>query len=307
MVATARAVATALQDRPGLIDCARLPAEGARAGPRPGNRGNAAAHRPASRAPGSRIWVVDSRLRLVAVAGNLEGAPQPRRGSVTFGPLERVVRAPLRPLFERLHATGPRAVPRNSFRAMWSSAGARWSARSTALRRGAVAPAPGGRAVILSVAHPVWVGDPSWAPSWSRKNTDAIVTLRNRALEQLAAVTLIAFGAGALVLFVFASSLSSRLRKLRDEAENAIDSQGRVRGLVAGEHAPATRSATSRAAFRPCSSASRSTTTISSTSRAGSRTSCARRSRWCARRSTTCGCAGAARRRRLPRRARTRA
>ena len=50
-------------------------------------------------------------------------------------------------------------------------------------------------------------------------------------------MTLIAFAVAALALFVFASSLSWRLRRLRDEAENAIDSQGRVRGLVAGEHA----------------------------------------------------------------------
>jgi len=50
-------------------------------------------------------------------------------------------------------------------------------------------------------------------------------------------VTLIAFTAAAVVLLFFASRLSWRLRRLRDEAENAIDAQGRIRGLVAGEHA----------------------------------------------------------------------
>jgi signal transduction histidine kinase len=69
------------------------------------------------------------------------------------------------------------------------------------------------------------------------ENTHAILSLRNRALEQLVAVTLVAFAAAALVLLLFASRLSWRLRRLRDEAENAIDSQGRVRALVAGEHA----------------------------------------------------------------------
>jgi signal transduction histidine kinase len=87
------------------------------------------------------------------------------------------------------------------------------------------------------VAHPVWVGESVVGAVVVEEDTDAILTLRDRAFEQLAAVTLIAFAVAALVLFVFASSLSWRLRRLRDEAENAIDSQGRVRGLVAGEHA----------------------------------------------------------------------
>ena len=69
------------------------------------------------------------------------------------------------------------------------------------------------------------------------ESTQAIVSFSNRAVVQLAAVTLIAFGVGALTLFFFASSLSTRLRKLRDEADNAIDSKGRVRGLVTAEHA----------------------------------------------------------------------
>src|SRR5262249_31392251 len=98
-------------------------------------------------------------------------------------------------------------------------------------------PAPGGRAVIISVAHPVWVGESVVGAGVVEEGTAGIGALRGRAPEPLTAVTLIAFTAAALVLFFFASSLSWRLRRLRDEAENAIDSQGRVRGLVAGEHA----------------------------------------------------------------------
>jgi dedicated sortase system histidine kinase len=97
-------------------------------------------------------------------------------------------------------------------------------------------PGPGG-AIILSAAHPVWVGESVAGAVVVEENTDAIVSLRNRAFEQLVAVTLIAFTVAALVLLLFASRLSSRLRRLRDEAENAIDSQGRIRTLVAGEHA----------------------------------------------------------------------
>src|SRR5918912_3948502 len=56
-------------------------------------------------------------------------------------------------------------------------------------------------------------------------------------MEQVVGVTLVAFVAGALALLLFASRLSSRLGRLRDEAEAAIDSQGRVRKLIAGSAA----------------------------------------------------------------------
>jgi dedicated sortase system histidine kinase len=96
---------------------------------------------------------------------------------------------------------------------------------------------PQGRNVILSAVHPVWVGDKVVGAVVVEENTDAIVSLGNRAFQQLAAVTLIAFAAAALVLLLFASRVSTRLRRLRDEAENAIDSQGRIQGLATAENA----------------------------------------------------------------------
>lgn len=63
----------------------------------------------------------------------------------------------------------------------------------------------------------------------AEETTHGIRTLRNRALEKLFNVILTIMSMGTLALFFFASSISNRIRKLRDEAENAIDSQGRVR------------------------------------------------------------------------------
>ena len=232
LIATARGVATALQDRPGLMGA---PADGAAPGQSTSSEHARLLIAGLAR-PGLRIWVVDNKLSLVAVAGDLKGPPPAAPGSVTFGPLERVVHLALRPLFERLHGTGP--SPAEEFIPNDVVFGGRELERaldgSPAWRR---RPAPGGRSVIISVAHPVWVGESVAGAVVVEEDTDAIVTLRNRAFEQLTAVTLIAFAAAALALFIFASSLSWRLKRLRDEAENAIDSQGRVRGLVAGEHA----------------------------------------------------------------------
>jgi dedicated sortase system histidine kinase len=91
--------------------------------------------------------------------------------------------------------------------------------------------------VILSASHPVWDGEQIVAAVVAEETTNSVRSIYNRALEQLVAVTLIAFTVGALTLLVFASRRSTRLRRLRDEAEAAIDSQGRVRKLLAGSRA----------------------------------------------------------------------
>jgi len=83
----------------------------------------------------------------------------------------------------------------------------------------------------------VWSGDQVVAAVVAEETTNAIRSITNRALEQVVAVTLVAFLAGALALLAFASRLSSRLRRLRDEAEAAIDSRGRVGRLIAGSRA----------------------------------------------------------------------
>lgn len=236
VVATARAVAAALQDRPRLLELRTSATTG----------GGAAAPRPVSEEiqllmtglarAGSRIWVVDSRLRLVAVAGSFKSAPASDSGNLAFGPLERAVRAPLSLLLDQMKEPAGLATEeviqydvvfggREIERALDGTP-------SWRLRAG-----PDARTAILTAVHPVWVGDSVVGAVVAEETTQAILSFSNRALEQLAAVTLIAFAAGALALFFFASSLSSRLRRLRDEAENAIDSQGRVRGLVAGERA----------------------------------------------------------------------
>ena len=236
VVASARAVATALQDRPRLLELrAPAAADGGAATPRPVSEEIQLLVTGLARA-GSRIWVVDSRLRLVATAGSLDAAPVAVNDDLAFGPLERAVRAVLRMVFEHVQRPAARAteevIPddvvfggREIERALDGTPS--WRSRV----------APDGRTAILTALNPVWVGDSVVGAVIVEETTQAIVSLSNRALEQLVAVTLIAFGVGALTLFFFASSLSSRLRKLRDEADNAIDSQGRVRGLVAGEHA----------------------------------------------------------------------
>ena len=84
------------------------------------------------------------------------------------------------------------------------------------------------KAMILSAASPIMVGDQVMGAVIAEETTNGIRTLRNKALEKLFNVLLTLIIVGTLLLFIFASHIASRIRKLRDQADNAIDPQGRI-------------------------------------------------------------------------------
>ena len=108
------------------------------------------------------------------------------------------------------------------------------------------------KAVIVSAAHPIWVGDQVKGAVIVEETTNAVLAERNRAFERLFSIVLAALLFGSIALTLYASRLSARIRRLRDEAEAAIDAAGRVRGSLVAFARRATRSAICRAAFRAC-------------------------------------------------------
>jgi two-component system, OmpR family, sensor histidine kinase ChvG len=71
----------------------------------------------------------------------------------------------------------------------------------------------------------------------AEETTNEIMALRKQALEGLFNTTLGVFVLGAGSLLLFASRLSTRIRRMRDEAEAAVDSHGRVQQLITGSTA----------------------------------------------------------------------
>ena len=212
LLATARAIATALHDRPELLELRQgTPA-----------RGEMELILKSLARAESRIWIVDREQRLLALAGDLKRAPI-QDASFLSGVLQWMLERPTNDFDDALSEAEIASPVAAS--ALQGVAARRWRL------------SPDSKAVILSASHPVWDGEQIIAAVVAEETTNAVRSIYNRALEQLVAVTLVAFAVGALTLLVFASRLSSRLRRLRDEAEAAIDSQGRVRGLLAGSQA----------------------------------------------------------------------
>ncbi|MCZ4336423.1 proteobacterial dedicated sortase system histidine kinase [Shewanella colwelliana] len=185
----------------------------------------------------SRIWVVDKHGRVLAKSGDIHTSTnvwaQAAKETVDNSYWENFKQQYLHPLYYRILTTPPKnfvdslkdsTVLEGSHirKALDGKLGSTW--RLT----------PDGKAVVLAAASPIWIDDTVMGVVIAEETTHGIRTLRNKALEILFNVILTVMSMGTLALFFFASSISSRIRKLRDEAEQAIDSQGRIKQGIQG-------------------------------------------------------------------------
>jgi dedicated sortase system histidine kinase len=254
LLATARAVATALHDRPGLMrarpprdhelrreaeeELRRLARErGESPGPEGGDadvidREETARMREIDEISEilrgverttSRIWVVTRDLRVLALAGTLK-----RGGDAA---VETLTQRALGVLIPRPTEDFDDAIADDVLASGREIAGALAGRPGVRLRN-----TPDGKAVVISAAHPIWNGDEVVGAVVVEESTNPILSVRSVALERLLVLTLAVFAAAAVVLAWFATRISTRIRKLRDEAESAIDAHGRIANLVTAQN-----------------------------------------------------------------------
>jgi len=273
VIGTARAVATALHDRPKLLDlrvlAPRVPTPSEIAGAdsvlqeredlllnqgitetalndrgstgRPNTDEASAEIELIIRGMGrnrARIWVVDQQRRLLAMTGSLQRDARkdpliPPPSEGIWGELEIRV---LRPLYTWLLAP-PSEDFEDALPETLLSGGRDLDRALAGIASSRWRHTTDFRATVISAAHPIWSGDEVIGAVAVEETANAVLLLRNRAFEHLLTVTLVVFLLGAGALAFFASRLSARLANLRDEAENAIDMRGRVRRLVQGSEA----------------------------------------------------------------------
>jgi two-component system sensor histidine kinase ChvG len=217
LLAVARAVATALHERPQLLASAS------------GRDDEIDAILLGLQRASSRIWVVDGRYQVIAAAGSLRRTTDVASEAPWWQPLvthsvgwliprptEDFSEGPL----EDVLATGA------------DVAAALQGTPATRTRH-----TRDGRAVVMSAAHPIWNGDEVAGAVVTEETTNSVMSVRSAALERLLLLTLAAFAGAAVLLMAFATRLSVRIRRLRDEAESAIDARGRITRLAAGSGA----------------------------------------------------------------------
>jgi two-component system, OmpR family, sensor histidine kinase ChvG len=244
LAGTAQAVATALHDRPRLFAHPPDPiASFARE--RAEDTGKGSPTLPPSASPEiaqiieglsrttARIWVIDRDGTVLARAGTLRTVPPQappdslwqRIGRATIGRLYALVLE--QPTEDFSDDAATQGAPRGR-----DVEGALAGILSTERR-----PTSDGKATVVSAAHPIWVSDQVRGAVIAEETGNAVLAERNRAFERLFNIVLAVLLIGSLALTGYATWLSSRIRRLRDDAERAIDEQGRVREPLASSDA----------------------------------------------------------------------
>ncbi len=176
-----------------------------------------------------RTWVIDKNRRVIARAGTVaSGTPAADRS--VFSSLTRFLyRLMLRSDDDPASTKDPDAsmLTGKAIDNALTYGSPRVSWRST----------PGKRASILSAIYPVWNDNKVVGAVVMDQTSDSILVLQDRAVESLFNTSFTMFLVAAVILLLFATRLSSRIRRLRDDAEQAIGPDGRVQGKIAGSRA----------------------------------------------------------------------
>jgi len=170
---------------------------------------------------GRRIWVLNRSGQVLASGGSL--ASESKRGAINF--LYTWVLPSANDSFEDDLRSASRLRGEEVLRALGGESATRW--RSS----------PDERAVIVSAAHPVRTGNELVGAIVVEETTNSIQTLQRDAMASLFNQSIAIFLGVSLILLVFASRLSFRIAKLRDQSESAIDAYGRVTGTITGSRA----------------------------------------------------------------------
>ena len=180
----------------------------------------------------SRIWIVDRHQRVLAQSGDIRQAngvwgtdqtTQTKERSLwktiqntLFSPLYKLILTPPQEDFVDDLKNSTQLNSKFISQALDGKTQSSWSLTTDK------------KALILSAASPIMVGDQVMGMVVAQETTNGLRTLRNQAIEKLFNILLTIIIIGTLLLFFFASNTASRIRKLRDQADNAIDDQGRI-------------------------------------------------------------------------------
>ncbi len=180
----------------------------------------------------SRIWVIDSHRRVIAKIGDIRAASGAlddvnKHKKVSLSWLQQLEKKYLHPLYYQLLTKPPQDFI-DELEQATELAGSQIDDAILGEVKSTWYLTPDKKAVVLSAAHPIWVDEKVMGVVVAEETTNGIRTIRNNALERLFTVILAVMLLSTLALFLFASRISYRIRKLRAQAEHAIDEQGRI-------------------------------------------------------------------------------
>ena len=162
--------------------------------------------------PGRRIWVLDEQGHVLANSGSL--ITEFKNHPLNF--FYRFILPSVSRRFQDDLAGASRLQGQEILSALKGFSQSRWRQ------------SPDKKAVIVSAASPVWVNDEVRGVIVVEETTNNIQLLQRYALVSLFNKTLLIFLVIIVLLLIFATRISIRLRQLSQQADAAIDEHGRV-------------------------------------------------------------------------------
>lgn len=186
--------------------------------------------------PLSRIWVIDPAYRVIGMAGSLvpedagsdNDSPENDRevhGAGIVRAFYRLILAQPGNDVEDGLSTESRFDDPAVVRALAGEKKVTWRRTGD------------GKTSIITAAHPIYVQGNLAGAVALEETSNSILILQNRAIEALVNLSVLAFFLTIGVLLLFATRLSLRVRRLRDEVDASIGSDGRVQGMIAHTNA----------------------------------------------------------------------
>ncbi|MFT5426765.1 MAG: two-component system sensor histidine kinase ChvG, partial [Gammaproteobacteria bacterium] len=165
---------------------------------------------------GRRLWVLDSTAQVLSTQGNLQKDFSEQPLNIFYSLI-----LPITPKEFKDDLAGASRLQGDEVKlAMQGSVTSRWRA------------SPDEKAIIVSAAAPIWIGDEIRGAVVVEETTNSILMLQRNALVSLFNKTLLVFFVITLTLLIYATRLSIRLRRLSLDASQAIDEHGRVVGKI---------------------------------------------------------------------------
>jgi dedicated sortase system histidine kinase len=193
----------------------------------------------------SRIWVVDQHKRVLASTGNIQTAnglwQKNQRNNQLNNTSENsfisyIEQNWLKPIYDLLLTKPPKAFIDQLYDNQQLT-GKHIESALTGIEKSQWRLTTDQQAVILSAAYPIFLantisGSKVKGAVIVEETTNGIRSVRNQALEKLFSSILAIMAIGSLAFFFFASRIASRIRTLRNQAEQSIDEHGRITHMM---------------------------------------------------------------------------
>ncbi|VAW85281.1 hypothetical protein MNBD_GAMMA16-125 [hydrothermal vent metagenome] len=182
-------------------------------------------------APSSRTWVIDRQRRVVALTGRLDASSSEVFHEQDYTSNQSLF-SDVKTIFYKLLLPQPTQYLKDDLSTVSKLEGQKITSALQGVALTQWRNTQDKNTNILMASHPVWNQGKVIGAVAIEETSHRTVLLQNRAIEIVINLSLLAFITASIVLLLIAMRLSYRIKKLRNEAEQAIGPDGQIHNTL---------------------------------------------------------------------------